>query len=214
MGSGRSYTCRQGDCISSIAARFGLPGKLIWEHPDNAELKQLRGDPNVLLPGDKVFVPEPGQRPVSAQTGGSHSFTFTAPRTRLKVRLQAGGAPRKNKAYTLVLDDGTTLTGTTDADGLLDAQIPARAREATVRIEVPGLGTESLVLRLGHLDPVTEVSGVQQRLCNLGFHCEASGVLDEDTRAALALFQEAQGLEPTGKLDDGARDAIRKACGS
>lgn len=214
MGSERTYTCKQGDCIASIAARFGLPEKILWDHPANAELKRLRSDPNVLRPGDRVAVPEPNQHQVSAQTGGAHAFTFSAPATRLRVRLTAGGEPRKSKPYELAVDGDKGRAGQTDGDGWVDEQVPATAREARIRFEVPGLGSQVLVLKLGHLDPIGEVAGVQQRLRNLHYHCTVTGELDEPTQGALALFQEAQGLEVTGKIDAGLRDALRKAHGS
>jgi len=46
---------RQGDSIPSIAKSNGLLWKQIWEHADNAELKKLRKDPNVLCAGDVVM---------------------------------------------------------------------------------------------------------------------------------------------------------------
>ena len=59
-------------------------------------------------------------------------------------------------------------------------------------------------LDLGCVDPTNEITGVQARLCNLGYDIERiSGVLDEETRAALREFQEEQeGLKPTGEPDE------------
>jgi len=41
-----------------------------------------------------------------------------------------------------------------------------------------------------------------------------TGVADEDTRSALALFQEQEGLEPTGELDDPARSKLVEVHGA
>ena len=47
-----------GDCILSIAEENGFQWKTIWNHAANSKLKADRGDPNVLFPGDVVFVPD------------------------------------------------------------------------------------------------------------------------------------------------------------
>jgi len=132
----------------------------------------------------------------------------------LRVRLLGGGVARAGKRYTLELDDGTKREGTTDGSGCVVEKIPATVRTATVKIEVPDLGVEEWVLRLGELDPISSMRGVQQRLRNSGFHCDPNGMLDDDTRGALALFQEDQGLEPTGELDDATRQRLGEVHGS
>ena len=53
-----NHTVRAGDCISSIAFERGFFPDTIWNHGDNSDLKTRREDPNVLLPGDVVVVPD------------------------------------------------------------------------------------------------------------------------------------------------------------
>nr|WP_255216649.1 peptidoglycan-binding domain-containing protein [Pseudenhygromyxa sp. WMMC2535] len=58
----------------------------------------------------------------------------------------------------------------------------------------------------GHLDPATELSGVQQRLVNLGYTChDPAGELGESTQEALRAFQRTHDLEVSGELDDDTR---------
>jgi peptidoglycan hydrolase-like protein with peptidoglycan-binding domain len=69
------------------------------------------------------------------------------------------------------------------------------------------LRDRTLHLRLGYLNPARDtpqgnVSGIQARLKNLGYHIpRLDGVLDTTTRAALAMFQADEGLEFTGEPD-------------
>ena len=63
-----SYTVKQGDCFMSIAAANGFLWDILWNHGDNATLKQLRKDPNVLFPGDTIVIPDKTQRIESAAT--------------------------------------------------------------------------------------------------------------------------------------------------
>jgi N-acetylmuramoyl-L-alanine amidase len=79
----------------------------------------------------------------------------------------------------------------------------------------PGEAKELRVpLALGGLDPVTTVSGVKQRLYNLGWDCgDTSQEVHENFAAMLSAFQEAQGLEVTGEVDDATRDRLKKVHG-
>lgn len=212
--AGIRYTARQGDCLSTIARRFGVPWEKIWEHPENAALKRRRGDPDVLARGDELFVPYPEEavKEVSAATGAVHRFAATLPPPEVRVRFLGGGAPRKGKRYVLELDDGTRQEGTTDGDGCLVERIPATVERAVVRFESPDLGADTWVLKLGHLDPIGEDRGVRQRLRNLGYHCDDGDA--EDLKAALALFQGEHGLEASGALDDATRGTLREVHGA
>ena len=95
--------------------------------------------------------------------------------------------------------DGTTTKGTLDGNGILEQFIPPNAKGGRVMFNG---GKEIIPIRIGHLNPVDEVSGAQQRLNNLGFRCGSEdGDLDNATKAALLAFQQAHGLNPTGELD-------------
>jgi N-acetylmuramoyl-L-alanine amidase len=68
---------------------------------------------------------------------------------------------------------------------------------------------EELELGLGEIDPVEDISGVQARLNNLGFHCgEEDGEHDALLEQAIADFQARHDLEPTGELDDATRATL------
>jgi peptidoglycan hydrolase-like protein with peptidoglycan-binding domain len=58
------------------------------------------------------------------------------------------------------------------------------------------------------------VEAVQSRLHNLGYDVgPADGLDGQRTRVAVALFQRALGLEPSGDVDAQTRAALRSAHG-
>ena len=177
-----SYTIRAGDCLSQIAAERGFDWRTIWNHGDNAELKQLRKDPNVLLPGDVVVIPDKAVREEPRPTDQRHRFVLKGQRTYLRLRLLRHGRPRPGLRYVLHLD-GQLLSGATDGDGRIVREIPATARQAELTL---GDGEESYVLLLGDLDPLDTTPGTCKRLQNLGYGCGA-GERPDETRMKPAV---------------------------
>jgi hypothetical protein len=58
------YTVQRGDSLSLIARRFHLPNwQTIYHHAQNAAFRQARPNPNLIYPGDVVFVPVAGPTP-------------------------------------------------------------------------------------------------------------------------------------------------------
>jgi N-acetylmuramoyl-L-alanine amidase len=54
------YTVVQGDCLSSIALQFGYADwRNIYNDAANAAFRQLRPNPNLIYPGDEIFIPDP-----------------------------------------------------------------------------------------------------------------------------------------------------------
>ena len=65
------------------------------------------------------------------------------------------------------------------------------------------------------LDPVTELTGVQARLRNVGYgEVPIDGALGPATVAALCAFQRDHGLDPTGRPDRETQDALLAQHGS
>jgi hypothetical protein len=44
--------------MASIAAESGFSWEFLWARPQNQQLRALRKNPNVLMEGDEVFIPE------------------------------------------------------------------------------------------------------------------------------------------------------------
>jgi hypothetical protein len=204
-----SYRVQQGDCLSNLAKRNGMDWKTIWDHPNNAKLREKRKDPNVLLPGDMLFIPDREPRWEKAPTGARHVFSVKPPKAKVRLRIKDEGKPVAGAAYTVTVDGQEIKRGTTDGGGLIEVEVDADAQRA--HVEMPEQG-KLYVLKLGHLDPITETRGLQARLRQLGFYMgEVDGEYGEVTELAVWGFQMQQGLEATGQADDATRAALEKA---
>lgn len=203
----------QGECAGSIAARLGVDWREIWDHPDNAALRERARDPEALLPGDALFVPDPSPRWETRATGAWHRFKLLPARAQVRLRLVERDVPVAGAAYRFSVtgSEEPVREGMTDGEGRLVEEIACDAREAVVELPARKLVYR---LKLGHLDPVSEVTGAQARLGQLGYyHGPVSGELDDATALALWGFQLREGLAPTGELDAGTQAALRRAYG-
>jgi N-acetylmuramoyl-L-alanine amidase len=232
------------DCISSIAFENGFYWETLWNHPNNANLKNDRKDPNILKPDDIVHIPDLRLKEVTKPNEQVHKFKLKG---LVKLRLRVleepkpkdppppppppdpsnppknltvedpqtqpekhEDVPRKNTPYKLTIER-RTLTGETDGDGMLDVQIPANAKRGVLVIDPGNENEATYKLRLGRLTPLSELSGIKIRLRNLGFDCGNTN--DEEGpsfAAALKAFQEKNGLEQTGTLNDETRAKLKE----
>jgi hypothetical protein len=206
------YTVKSGDCMSSIAYTRGFFWKTLWKLPENAALKTKRKNPNVLMAGDAVHIPDLTVKQESGATEQTHKFKLKGVPEKLRIKLlDAKHKPRANLDYIIVID-GDTRRGKTNGKGELKESIPPNAKAGELRLGKAQL--EVIPLNFGHLDPISEMSGVKARLANLGFY---RGALDEKedaaTAKAISAFQTKQGSPATGKLDDATRQQILQVHG-
>jgi hypothetical protein len=198
------------DCILSLADENGLWWKTVWEHANNSEIKKLRGKPSCLRQGDWVYMPELTTRQEPGATEKRHRFRRLGIPAYLHIRLMRDHQPRANLDYQLTIE-GTTITGTTNAKGELHEPIPPGARQGVLRTREGDRWSE-VQLNLGELDPHKHDSGARARLANLGY---SPGSEDEDNSqerlgAAVRTFQEREGLEVTGELDEQTHSHLEK----
>lgn len=203
------YTVQQNDCLASLAVQHGFAWKTLWNHPQNAPLKQKRKTPNILLPGDILFIPDKKLKEVAAASQRLHKFKKKREKVMFRVRLLEEGEPRRNVEYTLQVGD-LTLHGTTNGDGKLEHEIPAEAASAVLTT-----AEDSHSFQIGGLDPLEEISGLQHRLQNLGYLAEsADGELNDSTKAALRDFQQKYNLPVDGELTEATRSKLLEIHGS
>jgi hypothetical protein len=193
----KEHRVRQGDCILSIAAQEGFFWQTIWDHGDNSELKERRGDPNLLYPGDVVTIPDKETKEESGATETTHRFVKKGMPAKFRIVVEQDDRPVKNTDYVLTVD-GKVYEGQTDEQGLIEVNIDPGAKEGTLEV-----GDLSYDLDFGAMDPLEETTGVQSRLQNLGFyHGALDGEVGPETQEAIAEFQATVGLEATGELND------------
>ena len=92
------HEVHQGDCISSISYEYGFIWETIWNHPNNAQLKKARKDPNLLAPGDLVFIPDKTLKDERRATGQMHRFQLKSVPAKLRIQPFKGEEPRANQA--------------------------------------------------------------------------------------------------------------------
>lgn len=199
------HIVKQGECLSSLAARFGLNGwKDLHDHPDNAELKTKRPNPNILFPGDRVVVPDPTPaKSVSVATGNEYAFQLKI----LKVKLRIAIVSRSGKPYAgarFVVNAGSReCRGSTQPDGMVEVEIPALLSAARLRVWLSEQDEHAppmidRPLAIGHIDPIETKPGVLGRLSNLGYSCpitnESGATADSRLVSAVNSFRANNGL--------------------
>ena len=206
-----NHQVKQGDCISSIAFENGFFPDTIWNHPSNAELKKKRADPNVLMPGDMVFVPDKRPKEVSEPTNQVHKFKCKNTPEKFKLQLLIGGEPRAGEEYELEIED-LKFSGKTDSQGRISQSIPPNAKKGKLLL---AKGAEIYRLQIGNLNPSDEITGVQGRLCNLGFYFGAiDGKMSDELEEAIQEFQFTKNIKPDGKLTPATLAALKQDYGA
>jgi hypothetical protein len=198
----RKHTISPGDSIVRLSELYGHFSLTIWNDPANAGLRSQRSNMNVLMPGDVVTIPDLRPGEVQIRTGQRHVFLRKGIPPLLRIQLLDNGHPRALQEYVLTVD-GQEFRGTTNDQGLIEQFVSAQAAGGELVI---GPDKRTVQFQLGHMDPVSEWSGVQKRLQNLGYlAAPAENAQEAKAQAALRAFQQDQGLEPTGRLDGETR---------
>lgn len=212
------HVVEPGEHLSAIAARFGFRTVgPIFEHPDNAELRKKRVNPNVLLPGDVVVIPDLVAKQENAATGRVNPFVAAGTVVGLNVKVEkisgvvmadrVTSADMAERDRTGALSRDPPEAGTTDSKGKVAITISASTAEGELTLTAdPKLDIADTAFRLivGGLNPVMDdstgdvpagpagapdFSGVRARLTNLGYFAGYTERDDDQLRWAVEEFQ-------------------------
>jgi peptidoglycan hydrolase-like protein with peptidoglycan-binding domain len=129
------------------------------------------------------------------------------------------GKPLGDANYALEIDDPSfeRIADVTDANGLISQKIPASAKTGRLILD-----THVFDLLIRDLDPASTIKGAVVRLSNLGYLADenilsgdgqGSGQADDLLTSALMQFQDANGLEASGELDEPTASKLEEKYG-
>ncbi|MCA9619430.1 MAG: peptidoglycan-binding protein [Myxococcales bacterium] len=219
-----AYVVRQGDHLARLAAERGFDAAEVWNHDANRELRERRRNPQVLAPGDVIYLPEARQSRLRLTAKSQNRYQADMPTVRVDQVLTFGARPLADERYEVHGLGGEPLLRRTDREGRARFEAPAHLRH--VHLYLPDQNVAALV-QIGHLDPETEDQGLRDRLAHLGYLLPrgllppslAGDVADPATRAreiedALRRFQRDRELPENGAPDEATLAALLDAHGS
>jgi len=197
--------------------QFGFSDYItIWNDPNNAKLRALRTNPNVLFPGDQVYIPDLVPSEFLRSTDLLHKFQLHQNKLKLCLVLEdLYEKPIAGAECSLQIGFDVTSV-TTDGNGKLEVEIAPDTVDALVTIKSPQSpfqGTQ-IPIKIGFLDPVEEVTGQQARLKNLGYYWgEIDGAASDMLKSAVEEFQCDAALAVDGVCGPATQTALKRMHG-
>jgi N-acetylmuramoyl-L-alanine amidase len=209
------YSVVQGDCLHSIAYHFGFGDwRTIYDDPHNADFRALRPDPNLIYPGDELYIPDFTPRDDSCPTDINHKFKLLVQPTYINLRIQDLADQAIAGARYILKLEKLEVHGKTDPDGWVKRPIPPDAQFGTLRVWPNSDDHDTFFeweVRLGHLDPLDTTSGVKGRLNNLGYDCgDVDSTEDDLYDQVVRQFQQDHNLKVDGIVGPQTRHALKK----
>jgi hypothetical protein len=170
------HTVSQGESVAIIAKKYGFPSwDILYNHSDNSGFKTLRPNPDIIFPGDKIFIPELQKSRFNVKANQRHVFRSQAKKDDVVIKIGAiGGTIWSDRKVELDIN-GSIVESKTDAKGNANFKLPKGHAEEAILLVYTLKDTNNpsyrVSVKLGHLDPITEYIGQQARLTALGYDC-------------------------------------------
>ena len=220
---GEHVDATPGDHISKIAYQHGFADyRTVWNLGENAELKAKRKNPNVLMPGDKVFLPEWEDKTESGPTDQRHVFKLEATPLMLRIVIRnIDDQPIKNALCRLEVGRSKDRASreihplTTNDAGLIEQVIPKDAEHGMLQVfDSEGQVAQQYTLLIGHLNPIDVETGERARLNNMGYFAGYSNADEKQLKWAVEEFQCENAVKPIdGVYDTRTQDKLKQAYG-
>jgi len=204
----------QGETIPAIAHQYGFADwRNIWEHPRNEHLAEMGRTPNILNPGDRVYIPDYDSGIFIFTTGRNTEIRLLNPWANvIRISFQDRfGNPYSGKRCQVEIG-GNSREGESDGNGLFEFELPREVSSAIFKLWPDDANDDKFyvwILRPGYLNPVTEISGAKARLKNLGYGIDGiDDNADRRTQNAVELLRAQHELPIGTDFSDEVRRII------
>ena len=132
----QNITVAEGVCFSSLAAKAGFGTHTpVYQDGANSELRKSRPNPNMLVPGDAVTVPDPRAKEIAVPTDSEHKFVVKLLQVKLRITiLDVDDKPVGGKPYRLLIN-GEKIDGTLPKNGRIEHVIAPDVTSAELTID-------------------------------------------------------------------------------
>jgi len=195
---------KAGQCISSLAFEEQMEWGKIYMHDKNEKLRETRKHPNILLPGDRVAIPEKEAKEKEEKDVDTvYTYKRRLNPFGLQLRFTKFGRPRKGEKYELWSNGRKVYEDKLNENGILEVlDIRPDCKKVLIYL---GEKKEEYGFELGTLAPVTEPRGIQARLWNLGYyHDDLTDEFTTETENAFRRFMNKNGI--LDKIDEDSID--------
>ena len=150
---GKNVKAGANDCVSSIAQAEGMFPDTVWMASENAALRRERGDMNLLLEDDVVFVPDLTRRTETGASGHRYRFRRKGVPAIFRIRLEDEDGELTDIPWRLEFGSSwPEQSGHLDQDGLIEVAIDPALSSVTLYLDDDPIGQE---IQVGELSPLS-----------------------------------------------------------